>query len=66
VLVFFECFFFFVYKNLRTEEDSTDIKSFTTTDNDEEETNRQIKESECNVLNYFEVNKIKQLTAFTL
>jgi hypothetical protein len=50
---------FFVFKNLRTEEDSTDIKSFITTDNDGEETNREIEEPECNVLNYSKVIQIK-------
>ncbi|KAL4153096.1 hypothetical protein QTP88_000929 [Uroleucon formosanum] len=62
--------FFLVDKNLRTEEDSTDIKSFITTDNDEEETHEEteeIEEPEDTVSNYSEVlTQIKQLLAFTL
>lgn len=65
--------FFLVDKNLRTEEDSTDIKSFITTDNDEEETHEEteetevIEEPEYTVSNYSEVlTQIKQLSAFTL
>ena len=38
--------FFLVDKNLRTEEDSTDIKSFIITDNDEEETHEETGETE--------------------
>lgn len=57
-------------KNLRTEEDSTDIKSFIITDNDEEETHEETEkteESEYTVSNYSEVlTQIKQLSAFTL
>lgn len=65
--------FFLVDKNLRTEEDSTDIKSFITTDNDEEETHEETEETEkteepeYTVSNYSEVlTQIKQLSVFTL
>jgi len=55
-----------VDKNLRTEEDSTDIKSFIITDN-EEETHEETEEPEYTVSNYSEVlTQIKQLSAFTL
>ncbi|KAL4090009.1 hypothetical protein QTP88_024922 [Uroleucon formosanum] len=62
--------FFLVNKNLKTEEDSTDIKSFIITDNDEEETHEETEkteEPEYTVSNYSEVlTQIKQLSAFTL
>ncbi|KAL4135617.1 hypothetical protein QTP88_007215 [Uroleucon formosanum] len=65
--------FFLVNKNLKTEEDSTDIKSFIITDNDEEETHEETEETEkteepeYTVSNYSEVlTQIKQLSAFTL
>lgn len=59
--------FFLVDKNLRTEEDSTDIKSFITTDNDEEETHKETIEPEYTVSNYSEVlTQIKHVSAFTL
>ena len=60
-------FLFLVNKNLRTEEDSTDIKSFITTDNNQEKTNEEFEKPEYNVSDYFKVlNQIKQLSAFTL
>jgi len=59
--------FFLVDKNLRTQENSNDIKSFITTDNSEEETNEETKKPKYNVSNYSEVlNQIKQLSAFVL
>jgi hypothetical protein len=62
--------FFLVDKNLRTKEDSTDIKSFIITDNDEEETHEETEkteEPEYTVSNYSEVlTQIKQLSTFTL
>ncbi|CAI6352429.1 unnamed protein product [Macrosiphum euphorbiae] len=59
--------FFLVDENLRTEEDSTDIKLFIITDNDEEETHEETEEPEYTVSNYSEVlTQIQQLSAFTL
>jgi len=45
---------FLIDKNLSAEENSTGIKSFIITDNDEEKTNETIEteECECNVSNY--------------
>lgn len=43
------------------------LLSFTTIDNDEEETNEETEEPENNVSNYFEVlNQTKQLSAFII
>jgi len=65
--------FFLVDKNLKTEEDNTDIKSFIITDNYEEETHEETKgtekteEPEYTVSNYSEIlTQIKLLSAFTL
>jgi hypothetical protein len=63
VLVFFEWFFFLSIK-IWTEEDSTDIKSFITTGNDEKETNRDIEESECNVFKLFWGQSNKTMNSF--
>lgn len=41
--------FFSIDRNLNTEEDTNDVKSFITRDNDEEEFNGEIEELECNV-----------------
>lgn len=64
-----EDFFYFIDHNLNIEESSTDIKSFITRDNGEEEFNEEAggtEEPECNVSNYLEVvNQIKQLSVFT-
>lgn len=58
--------FFLIDRNLNTEEDSSDIKSFITRDNDEEKCNEEIEEAEeieepvCNGSNNSKIiNQIK-------